>query len=169
MAINFNELPSNKPQSTLPVGYYQATIIRAEMKTSKTSGNPYLSLQYDLNDGNGHTGKLFDLQMESEKEFLRYKLQRFLNAMQLNLTGPFELKDLCKLINGKRFVVDVGVEDSERGKRNTVNSFEHDIYYPINEWASLTGAVAQEPAEVMSADELPFTINAADALDSEEY
>ena len=97
MAINFNELPSTKPQSTVPAGYYMATIVKAEMKKSKNTNADYLSIQYDLNDGAGHTGKLFDMLMESEKEFLRYKLQRFLTALQLNLTGSFELKDLCKL------------------------------------------------------------------------
>lgn len=176
MAINYDSLPSSKPQSTLPAGYYMATIVKAEMKRSANTGAEYLSLQYDLNNGKGQTGKLFDLQMESEKEFLRYKLQRFLTALNLNLTGSFELKDLCKLVNGKKLVVDVGVEENEQyGKRNTVNSFEHEIYYTINEWASLTAA-PMSPFDAVEEDiptptdaDIP-AINAADALDSaEEY
>lgn len=176
MAINYDALPSSKPQSVLPSGYYMATIIKAEMKRSK-SGSDYLNLQYDLNNGKGVTGKLFDMQFDSEKEFLRYKLQRFLTALNLTLSGTFELKDLCKLVNGKKFIVDVSVEDNEQyGKRNTVNSFEHEIYYPINEWASLTAATA--PVDLLDAveDDIPAPtdadapINAADALDTaEEY
>ena len=105
MAINYDALPSSKPQSTLAPGYYMATIVKAEMKKSTNTGADYLSLQYDLNNGAGVTGKLFDIQMESEKEFLRYKLQRFLTALNLNLSGSFELRDLCKLVNGKKFIV----------------------------------------------------------------
>ena len=114
--------------------------------------------------------------MESEKEFLRYKLQRFLTALNLNLSGTFELKDLCKLVNGKKFIVDVTVEDNAQyGKRNTVNSFEHEIYYPINEWASLTSSTAVPTGLDAVEDDVPApadadapTINAADALDSTE-
>ena len=168
MAINYDSLPSTKPQNTIPAGFYQATIIKAEMRKSKNTGNDYLSIQYDLNNGAGITGKLYDMQMESEKEFLRYKLQRFLTALQLNLVGSFELKDLCKLINGKKLIVDVTVEDSDKGKQNTVNSFEHEIYYPINEWASLTAGSSESVLD--SVEDGPATINAADALDTnEEY
>ena len=176
MAINFNELPSTKPVTVLPKGFYMATILKAEMKISKT-GNPYLSLQYDLNDGAGKTGKLFDLQMESEKEFLRYKLQRFINALQLNLTGSFEMKDLCKLVTGKKLIVDVTSEDSDRGEQNTINSFEHEIYYPISEWASLKAgtsldAIVDDDVPTPTDADAP-AINAADADDAsnttEEY
>lgn len=176
MAINYDALPSTKPQNVLPAGYYMATIVKAEMKRSTNTGSDYLSLQYDLNNGAGVTGKLFDLQMESEKEFLRYKLQRFLTALNLNLSGTFELKDLCKLVNGKKFIVDVTVEDNAQyGKRNTINSFEHEIYYPINEWASLTSSTAVPTGLDAVEDDVPAptdadapTINAADALDSAE-
>ena len=175
MAINLNELPCTKPVTVLPKGFYMATILKAEMKISKT-GNPYLSLQYDLNDGASKTGKLFDLQMESEKEFLRYKLQRFINALQLNLAGSFEMKDLCKLVTGKKLIVDVTSEDSDRGEQNTINSFEHEIYYPISEWASLKAGTSLDNI----IDDVPAptdadapTINAADADDAsnttEEY
>lgn len=172
MAINYDALPSDKPQNTVPKGYYKATITKAEMKTSKNTGAVYLSLQYDIDNGAGVKGKLFDMQFDSEKEFLRYKLQRFLTALKLNLTGSFELKDLCKIVNGKQFVVDVTVEDTDKGPRNTVNSFEHEIYYSINEWASLTSAQATG-LDAVEDNEVPTpgdadapAINAADALDS---
>ena len=56
MAINYDALPSSKPQSVLPAGYYMATIVKAEMKRSNNTGSEYLSLQYDLNNGAGVTG-----------------------------------------------------------------------------------------------------------------
>ena len=164
MAINYDALPSTKPSSTVPAGFYKAKIMKAEMKVSQNSGAPYLSIQYDVKDDAGHTGKVFDMLFDSEKEFLRYKLQRFLTALNLTLPGSFELKDLCKLINGKELIVDVDVEDNAQyGKRNTINSFAHEIYYPISNWAALTGA----------SETTAPAINAADALDNivetEEY
>ena len=148
MAISYDALPSTRPSNTLPKGYYKATILNAEMKTSKTTHNDYLSLTYDLRDANGNGGKLYDMQFDSEKEFLRYKLGRFLTALNLNLQGSFELKDLCKLVKGKQLIVDVTIEDAKDGnpERNVINSFEHEIYYNISEWASLTGA-AEAKAE----------------------
>lgn len=160
MAISYDALPSTRPSNTLPKGYYKATILNAEMKTSKTTHNDYLSLTYDLRDANGNGGKLYDMQFDSEKEFLRYKLGRFLTALNLNLQGSFELKDLCKLVKGKQFIVDITIEEAKDGnpERNVINSFEHEIYYNISEWASLTGA-AEAKAETP-------VINARDAIDA---
>lgn len=160
MAISYDALPSTRPSNTLPKGYYKATILNAEMKTSKTTHNDYLSLTYDLRDANGNGGKLYDMQFDSEKEFLRYKLGRFLTALNLNLQGSFELKDLCKLVKGKQLIVDVTIEEAKDGnpERNVINSFEHEIYYNISEWASLTGA-AEAKAETP-------VINARDAIDA---
>ena len=174
MSINYDSLPSTKPDSTVPAGFYKATIIKAEMRVSKNSGQNYLSVQYDLNDGKQNVGKLYDMQFDSEKEFLRYKLQRFLTALRLDLRGTFELKDLCKLINNKQLVVDVTVEPAKDGNpaRNAINSFDHEIYYPISEWAALTGIVATtEPNNAMptpiaasdAADALPFDTEATHA------
>jgi hypothetical protein len=100
------------------------------------------------------------MQFDSEKEFLRYKLGRFLTALNLNLQGSFELKDLCKLVKGKQLIVDITIEEAKDGnpERNVINSFEHEIYYNISEWASLTGATETQsnaPA-----------INARDAIDA---
>lgn len=172
MAINYDSLPSTKPQSNVPKGFYKATIVKAEMKTSKNTGAQYLSIQSDITDDAGHTGKLFDMLFDSEKEFLRYKLQRFLTALNLDLRGSFELKDLCKLINGKKYIVDVTIEEAKDGNpaRNTVNSFENEIYYPISNWAALVPT-----ASIPTTEEAPTAaISASDALDavvdsSEEY
>ena len=57
-------------------------------------------------------------------------------------------------------IVDVTVEDAKDGnpERDVINSFEHEIYYNISEWASLTGA-AEAKAETP-------VINARDAIDA---
>jgi hypothetical protein len=170
MAINYDSLPSVKPESTVPAGFYKAKIIKAEMRTSKNTGAEYLSLQYDLNNGTQNVGKLFDMQFDSEKEFLRYKLQRFLTALRLDLRGTFELKDLCKLVNNKEIIVDVGIEEAKDGNpaRNVINSFEHEIYYPINDWASLTGqSVVDDNANALPIPtDADAPIAASDALDN---
>jgi hypothetical protein len=160
MAISYDALPSTRPSNTLPKGFYKATILNAEMKTSKTTHNDYLSLTYDLRDANGNGGKLYDMQFDSEKEFLRYKLGRFLTALNLNLQGSFELKDLCKLVKGKQLIVDITIEEAKDGnpERNVINSFEHEIYYNISEWASLTGAADNQSNAPV--------INARDAIDA---
>ena len=87
------------------------------------------------------------------------------------------MKDLCKLVTGKKLIVDVTSEDSDRGEQNTINSFEHEIYYPISEWASLK---AGTNLDTIIDDDVPAptdadapAINAADADDAsnttEEY
>lgn len=177
MAINYDSLPSTKPASVLPAGFYKATIIKAEMRTSKNTGANYLSLQYDLNNGKENVGKLFDMQFDSEKEFLRYKLQRFITALRLDLRGSFELKDLCKLVTNKQLIVDVTIDPAKDGnpERNAINSFEHEIYYPISDWAAMTGAVPSTAVEEVPAPtDADAPIAASDALDaaldsSEEY
>lgn len=160
MAISYDALPSTRPSNAMPKGFYKATILNAEMKISKTTNNPYLSLTYDVRDAQGNGGKLYDMQFDSEKEFLRYKLGRFLTALNLNLQGSFELKDLCKLVKGKQLIVDVAIEEAKDGnpERNVINSFEHDIYYNISEWASLTGAAEPQTNAPV--------INARDAIDA---
>jgi len=115
------------------------------------------------------------MQFDSEKEFLRYKLQRFLTALRLDLKGTFELKDLCKLINNKQLIVDVAIEDAKDGnpERNTINSFDHEIYYPINEWVALVGATSEPNDAVPTPSDADAPIEAEDALDAvldtEEY
>ena len=80
------------------------------------------------------------------------------------------------LTNGKKLIVDVTSEDSDRGEQNTINSFEHEIYYPISEWASLKAGTNLDDV----VDDVPAptdadapAINAADADDAsnttEEY
>ena len=88
---------------------------------------------------------------------MRYKLQRFITALEIPLSGTFELKDLCKIIPGKNFVVDIMREERE-GQRpqGVVDIFTNEIYYPMSQ--------ASEIFEIVGGS--PF-INAADALDAQ--
>ena len=140
MAINYDELPQERPTGgLLEAGKYKADILKAEMKRSQ-AGAEYMALTFDLTGIAGEKGKLWDNFFDSDKELPRYKLQRLITALNLNLTGLFELKDLCKIVAGKQIIVDVGVDEkNDRGPRNTVDVFKGEIYYPISEWASLTG------------------------------
>ena len=161
MAINFDSLPTSKPVgSLLPTGFAKATITKAEMKTPKTPGKDYLALTMDCVCADGTTGKLWDNLFDSDKSLTQYKLMRFITALKLNLVGDFELKDLCKIVTGKQLVVDIGVDEKSDRPRNTIEVFKNDIYYPINEWAALTGAEQAQAAEISAddADDVPFTM-----------
>lgn len=168
MAINFDALPQSKPAGNLlPAGFYKATISKAEMKTPKNGGNDYLALTLDCVNAQGQSGKVWDNLYDSDKELVRYKLKRFIDALRLPLSGTFELKDLCKVVTGKQLVVDVGVDEKSDRPRNQVEVFKNDLYYPINEWAALTGAVTgtgDVPFEM--SDAAPAPISARDSIDS---
>ncbi len=135
MSINFDELPEEKTGGfTLPEpGNYKATIKKAEMRTPKNGGKDYLNLQLALEN----SGNIFDIITESPADLARYKLKRFLKALNLDFSGAaFELKDLVKLVVGKQFFVDVKIESSEQyGDKAIVDALTGEIYYPLEEVA----------------------------------
>lgn len=174
MAINFDSLPISKPVgSLLPSGFAKATITKAEMKAPKNPGKDYLNLTLDCVCANGTKGKLWDILVDSDKSLAQYKLMRFITALKLNLVGDFELKDLCKIIVGKQLVVDIGIDEKGDRPRNVVEVFKNDIYYPINDWAALTGTGQAEPQPEISAtdaDDVPFTVGESqDIIGVDEY
>lgn len=165
MAINFNALPSDKPNAIPPKGPYYATIEKAEMKPPKdTSKPPYLNLVLALKDAAGKSaGKVFDIISESDHELVRYKLQRFITALEIPITGNFELKDLCKIVQSKQLIVDITKEEKEgQAPRAVVDLFTGEVYYSMKQATEIFGGLG-EPAP-----ELDFEINAADAADANE-
>ena len=72
--INFNELPSDKPnQNKVEEGRYTATVFDAKMVASKsTPGTEYLNVSFKLDKGGFVNENYFD----SDKPFLQYKLGR---------------------------------------------------------------------------------------------
>jgi len=141
MSINFDALPKERPEGfALPsAGFHKATITKPTVKTS-SAGNEYLEIQLKLESG----GIVFDRIMNSDKPALQYKIARLITACKLPLTGELTLADLGKVIENKQIVVDVEHKDSEyNGKtitRAEVALFANDIYYPIEQYASLVGS-----------------------------
>lgn len=134
MAINFNALPDSSGFQNLELnGKYKAKIENAEMKTSKT-GLAYLSLRYSVFDKKDKKlGSVFDMQFDSDKPFLQYKLKKFIEGFQLGITGEFELSDLPKICIGKNAIVELTVEEPEGyDKRTIINANADEPYAPIN-------------------------------------
>jgi hypothetical protein len=150
MAINFNALPTEKPAmgTIIPKGQYLGTIAKSEMKQGQDKDKPpYLSVEMDIVDEASNTsmGKLWAILTESEQPLPRYQLQRFIKALNLPITGEFELKDLTKMINGKSLIVDIVPEERTDGKeaqRSIVDVKSGDIFYPVQ--PRTTVGVAEE-------------------------
>lgn len=133
--INFDSLPSSKPVQTIPQGRYAAIIASAEMKNAKDPEKPpYLSIRLDILDPKGNKmGSVFDILSESPAQLVRYKIHRFITALGLNLTS-FELKDLTKIVVGKKLEVDLKIEQQEGyAARTVVDALTNEIYYPFDD------------------------------------
>lgn len=133
--INFDNLPSNKPLTSLEPGTYFGTIEKAEMKTPKDpSKKQYLSITYGLTTKDGRpAGKLFDILTESDHELVRYKLKRFILALELPLQGAFELSDLTKIVVGKKLILDITKDAKSEQPRMVVDMFKDKVFYPVSE------------------------------------
>lgn len=125
--IQFNALPKDKPsQNTVKNGRYTATVFKCEMRTGKDSGNEYLNVSF-LCDGGGFVNENY---FDSDKPFLQYKLGQLLKACNVNLEGEGTLKDVAKVIKGKKVIIDVVVNDKGYGALDY--SGNNDGIYPVN-------------------------------------
>lgn len=135
--INFNELPNSKPAgfTTIPKGRYLGTIEKAEMRLGKDASKPpYLSIQWGLVKDGKPMGKFFDLITEpGDAEIPRYKLKRFIQALELPITGNFTLADLAKMVPNKSAFIDITVDEKSEPARNQVDVFTGEIYYSVND------------------------------------
>lgn len=176
MAINFNTLPGEKPNAVTPQGTYIGTIKEAEMR-QKEGRPPYLNLAIDLTDRLGKPmGRLYDILSESDKDLVRYKLKRFVEAIGL---GPilaqqskFELKDLAKMVVNKKLILDTKVEAGTNGypDKAVVDVFAGEIYYHMDQLGSLEVTQTEPKPEAVTpyvGEDIPLPpINAADAEDA---
>lgn len=157
MAINFNSLPTTKPgqSAVFPKGQYIATIKKAEMKQPKDETKPmYYTAECDITDPISKTmmGKFWINLFESEAVLPMFQLGRFIKALNLPITGEFELKDLTKITVGKQLLVDICPENRTDGKppqRSQVD-VSAECFYPItspesNDNAELEALLAGEP------------------------
>lgn len=131
MAIQFDSLPTTNEYKPV-ADVYLAHIEEAEMRKPKTEGKPmYLNMKYRLTKHNGKSGGvMYDGQFESDKQLMKYKLGRFLQACGIPLVGTMELKDIANLVLNKDIVVDTSVDESGNQPKLQVDLFGREAYYP---------------------------------------
>lgn len=148
--LNFESLPKDKPsQNNVTEGTYKATVFKTEMRVSKESGNEYLNVSFKIDNGGFVNENYFD----SDKPFLMYKLGRLLKACNVELKGNGSLKDVAKVIKGKKVVIDVIVND--RGYGSLDYSGDKEGIYPVTEDYTMNEEVNQaiEASTIDMSDE----------------
>lgn len=148
--LNFESLPKDKPsQNNVAEGTYKATVFKTEMRVSKESGNEYLNVSFKIDNGGFVNENYFD----SDKPFLMYKLGRLLKACNVELKGNGSLKDVAKVIKGKKVVIDVIVND--RGYGSLDYSGDKEGIYPVTEDYTMNEEVNQaiEASTIDMSDE----------------
>jgi hypothetical protein len=185
MPIDFDRMPTENPTSALiPPGFYKAVVKDAKMGVAKSSGNPQLTVRFDLFDILGRkAGTLFDRFQESDKPLLMFKLNRFVMGLGLTFKGSVELKDIGKVAIGRQCALEIEHQQDSRfkddpsKKQAAVRVFGSDAYWPISEFAELAKMNPETPpaapagaAQAEEEDE-PFNppseeIDAADAEDA---
>lgn len=140
MSINFDSVPKENPFGLPEPGIYYAVIKEAVMKDAKDASKPqYLNIKYELQDANSNVkGVMYDIMAESDSQVVLYKIGRFCRACGIPLTGSIELRDLAKIIVGKKIVVDVKIDDSnEKYIKPVVDLFSKEAYYTAAEYSEL--------------------------------
>jgi hypothetical protein len=161
MGINFNELPDNAGGQDPESGTYYIKIESAEMKQPKEMTKPqYLAMRYTLSDRNGKkAGTIFDNLFESNHEAPKFKLKRFILALELPIEGEqsFELADLAKIVVGKELIGKVEKDDSKSSYKSQIAIFEDKVFYSLKEAEEAFGDKAPQIKLGETQDEgLPF-------------
>lgn len=126
--LNFERLPQDKPnQNSVAEGRYTAEVFKTQMMVSKNTNNEYLNVSFKI-DGGGFVNENY---FDSDKPFLLYKLGRLLKACNVTLSGEGTLKDVAKVIKGKKVIIDVAVNDNGYGSLDY--SGNNEGIYGINE------------------------------------
>jgi len=146
MSIQLDGLPTSKPESTggnypiIPEGKVFLKIIDAQVK-QKVDGsgaviNQWLNVSYE----NATGSRMWDNVFITSNPNVQYKLQRFLTACRIPLTGSLELTDLAMLVKGKEIYADIKHKENDYYNppktEATVDIFESDIFYAVGEVAS---------------------------------
>lgn len=131
--LNFEKLPQDKPnQNAVSEGRYTAEIFKTQMMVSKTTNSEYLNVSFKIDNGGFVNENYFD----SDKPFLLYKLGRLLKACNVTLSGEGTLKDVAKVIKGKKVIIDVAVNDKGYGSLDY--SGNNEGIYGANEAPAVT-------------------------------
>lgn len=161
--INFDKVPDNNPYSVPDEGYYVFKCINANMRSPKDpSKKDYLNVQMMLVDKTGKkAGTFFDNFFDSDASAILYKLGRFVKAINLNLTGNVELKDIAKLLPGKEGVLEIEHRQDSRFPDDPtkiqaqVKLFGSECYWPTDQFKELVGEV--DAAQIPDED-MPFSM-----------
>lgn len=149
MAIHFEKLPTNKPtSSTIQAGTYPATIVKAEMVTSK-AGNENLKVTFKTDNGDF----VNEFYMDSDNQFVMYKLGKLLESCVIDLKGEGSLKDVGKVIVNKRVVIDVAVNDKGYGTLDYSNGKDGINKLPVATSAPTSEATTSMDPELKQAIE----------------
>lgn len=135
--LNFDKLPKTKPDGgsgVVPTGEYIFLVKKAEMRKPNKGGHDYMSVTLQCYSADKkYSTIVFDPFFYSDKPLPQYKIAQFVRALNLDLRGDFELKDLCKIVVGKQGVVALKTEENEGyAPRNVVNVFDDDIYKALS-------------------------------------
>lgn len=170
MAIQFDALPTTN-EYHVEADVYLARIEEAEVRKSKTEGKPpYLNLKYRLTKHNGKSaGVMYDGQYDSDKQIVKYKLARFLQACGIPLVGSMEFSDIANLVLNKEIVVDTKVDESGSSPRLQVDPFGREAYYPKEQFDEIWRLAHPDADEFVKvpAGEEPF-MQVPEGTDTEE-
>lgn len=170
MAIQFDSLPTTN-EYHVEADVYLARIEEAEMRKPKDPTKPpYLNLKYRLTKHNGKSaGVMFDGQYDSNKQIIKYKLARFLQACGIPLKGSMELSDIATLVLNKEIVVDTKVDESGNSPRLQVDPFGREAYYPKEQFDEIWKLAHPDDDEFVKVPEgeEPF-MHVPEGTDTEE-
>jgi hypothetical protein len=169
MGINIDTLPdaNSNPNLAVKPGYYKFEITKAEISIPKDPNKkPNLLMSLALTDADGKkAGQILERIYDSEAQCFAYKNARFFRATEIKgLKGTVELKDLVKIVVGRKGACEIINEQDSRFPEDKtkvqakVATFGSECYWTIDQFAGLinpSDAVAQG---VVDADDLdiPF-------------
>ena len=112
--INFQELPKTAPNALPAAGVYRYRIVAAQMRQG--ANYPYLEVKAEIYHpvSGEKVYTLYDRLFDTPQNLPRYKLGRFIKALELPITGEFYLADLTKMIVGKEIYADLGERQERR-------------------------------------------------------
>lgn len=150
--VNFGALPNKaqEPREPMQPGIYKAVVVDAVMRTPKAKddgsvGKDYLNMKYDLyNFAGKKAGVMYDSHFDSTAQALQFKLGRLNYAAGLNLQGEVDLKDVCKLMKGREFLVYAKQQDN-KPEYLEVDLFNSQCYDKVEQFAELVGEGEDNP------------------------
>lgn len=104
----------------LPEGIYSGEIKKVELKTSKAGDSQYLNLEWDVEDENGKSKKVWDIC--SLKPQALWKLKALMEALGMSTEGSIDL-DLEEF-EGQTCELEIKIETYEGKEKNTIKSYK---------------------------------------------